>query len=150
VDGNEVCITSIHKGVDIARLYEICDHPNFPAKVARWRERLGNRMVIAGIRQVANPYIVLESRLAGCEIFLSADAESKRNVVLVMVSLQKHTESAMYRKSIGKVTGWSEAMNAHHQSEVSLLMDISTADFTLSERLAFFACVDVFGHTAVE
>jgi trehalose 6-phosphate synthase/phosphatase len=151
VDGNEVCITSIHKGVDIARLYAICDKPDFLFKVSQWTVKFGDRIVVGGIRSLNDSFDVLHSRNKGFEQFLEEnDQDVRHKMVLQLIGIRPKRETEHIRLMTETVVTWARQVNARYNYEYIRYEVVIEEELPLSARLAFFAAVDILVNTAME
>ncbi len=48
VDGRQVIITCIHVGIDLPRLQEVAETPNFVPEIMAWKTKFANKVVISG------------------------------------------------------------------------------------------------------
>eukprot|EP01034_Spumella_vulgaris_P031664 gene31664-39115_t len=151
VDGNEVCVTTaIHKGVDIVKLYEICDHPQFIDDVKRWRKKFGERTVISGMRFFNDPYSILEVRGAGVEQLLDEHPELRGKILFVMIGMRPEAETTVYRETRDRFLGWVQVINNRYGCECIHFEEFKPSQMVLSERMALFGAMDVFMHSSLE
>ena len=49
VDGREVAITCIHVGVNLPRVQQALNAPQFEIEVNKWRQRFPNKTIVGGL-----------------------------------------------------------------------------------------------------
>ena len=49
VDGREVAITCIHVGVNLPRVQQALNAPQFEIEVNKWRQRFQNKTIVGGL-----------------------------------------------------------------------------------------------------
>jgi trehalose 6-phosphate synthase/phosphatase len=151
VDGNEVCITSIHKGVDIVRLYAICDKPEFVKNVENWRVKFGKRTVIGGMQPLNDYFVFLYSRNVGFELLLERnDKDMRYKIVFQVIGIRPEIDTEFTREMAEKGARWAAEVNTRYNYDYIHFEVMTERELQLCTRMAFFAAVDVFVHTTVE
>ena len=58
VDGREVAITCIHVGVNLPRVQQALNAPQFEIEVNKWRQRFQNKTIVGGLctHQISVPF----------------------------------------------------------------------------------------------
>jgi trehalose 6-phosphate synthase/phosphatase len=151
VHGNEVCITSIHKGLDVDRVYQICSGPNFVSNIEKWPARFGERIVVGGMRLLTATFEILHIRNKGFERFLEKNDQTMRHkMVLQLIGIRPKRETEHIRLMTETVTVWARQVNARYNYEYVHFEVVTEEELPLSARLAFFAAVDILVHTTLE
>ncbi len=150
VDGREVSLTCIHRGVDLPPIMDICKESSFHYQVAQWRQRFAGKTLVTGIVDSLEHLKGLSIKFLEIEQLLTENPQYVQKVVFLVIGVLPIQANVMYlHYSRVEAHGCATRINSLFGAEVCIYEERGVDQIMLQERLALFAATDIMLITAV-
>jgi trehalose 6-phosphate synthase/phosphatase len=148
-EGHEVAVSSVHKGVDAQRLYDICDKSRFLDEVKKWRERYQHKTIVAAFIKFSDEMKGISINFSEIERFLANRPQWVGRIVFTLIGISPPQHSPMYEQSRQEILGWAKLINGKYGQEIVYYEERHSRDMQLIDRLAYFAAADILLLTVI-
>jgi trehalose-6-phosphate synthase len=150
VDGREVSLTCIHRGVDLPPIMDICKEPSFHYQVGQWRQRFADKTLVTGIVDSLEHLKGLSIKFLEIEHLLTENPHYVSKVVFLVIGVPPLNEYNQYfHYSNLEARGCVQRINAMFGAEVCIYEERTVEQNQLRDRLSLFAATDILLITAV-
>lgn len=149
VDGREVAVTCIHVGIDLLRIEGVLSHSSFDHKVAVWRKRFPDKIVVSGIDRLER-LKGIPLKLLAIDEFMAENPRWRGKLLFSIIGVTAPERGIDYLQTLRDVTIMVARLNEKYSTGPGdqVVFFQEKKDVPLDERLAFFGASDMLMITA--